>query len=212
MPDPNNIVLTGKGLTFMLIPKVANTSIKVAMLNAIGINAKWPGLNGFMANAHANRHIFYTADKAQLSNSDDLKIAFVRNPYDRIMSCYRNKVVQTHHRAFEKYGIWQNISFDQFIRSIERIPDERADQHFRSQYYELYHNDDLVPDFVGRFENLGDDWKKVQHLVDDQCGISLPDLPHTNRSRPIPIEMAESVRDMIARRYANDFEAFGYAV
>ena len=210
MPDPNNFILVNRGLTFMLIPKVANTSIKMSFLKACGLDVCYPQLNHVVASAVANRHVFRIATGNEISKSQDLKIAFVRHPLDRIVSCYKDKVVRRTHQAFERIGINHGISFEAFINIIKDIPDDKADQHFRSQYHDLYYNDNLIPDYVGKFETLNADWKKVQKLVSDRCNTELPDLPHVNKTPVMDIDIPLYLADRIKRRYANDYEAFGY--
>ena len=207
MPDPNNLVLTQHPLAFMLLPKVANTSIKAAVLQSIGIDAGYAGLNHFMSQAMRNAHIFRIKSKQELAGSDRFKAAFVRNPYDRIVSCYKDKVLRNHHRAFDKYDIPHGCSFDYFVRRISDIPDDKADQHFRSQYHELYYQDKLVPDFVGKFESLNDDWSRLNSLID----LDLSPLPHHNKTDDKTIDISLPLCRLIRERYADDFEAFGYA-
>ena len=97
-----------------------------------------------------------------------------------------------------------------FINIIKDIPDIRADQHFRSQYHDLYHNDKRVPDFVGKFETLSDGWKDVQMIVKTLRGMDLPDLPHVNNTPPMDIKVTSGIEAIIKKRYARDYEAFGY--
>jgi dermatan 4-sulfotransferase 1 len=214
MPDPNNIVLNDHRLAFMLIPKVANTSIKMAMLNMMGIYPKEPrGLNHYMGCRSQHGNVFHVEQKSKLATdyADYLRIAFVRNPFDRILSCYRDKVLATHHRSFTRFGIAHGDSLRKFINIIKDVPDNHAEQHFRSQSAELIHNDNLVPDFVGRFETIDSDWHQVQSLALDQCGLILDDLPHVNKSSRFDIEMDNETRADIATRYKCDFESFGYS-
>ena len=212
MPDPNNIVLTKYPLVFMLIPKVANTSMKLAMLRSIGVNAKFPGLNHYMASARANQHIFRIANKKRLATeyTDHLKIAFVRNPLDRIVSAYKNKVIQNLHRPYKEYGLTQLDTLDRFVDVVTQYKDAEADQHIRAQYFDLYHNDKRVPDYIGKFETLKADWKHVQMLVKEKCGLDLIDMPHVNQARAINLDVSDYVKTRVYDYYAQDYEAFGY--
>jgi hypothetical protein len=75
--------------------------------------------------------------------------AFVRNPLDRLVSCYEDKVKSTkqHHGKYyfdtnynkifintffgDKFR--QDMSFGEFIKLVCKIPDLFADGHFKSQ-------------------------------------------------------------------------------
>lgn len=212
MPDPNNIVIHKHRLVFMLIPKVANTSIKMAILNAFDIHHKEPkALNHYMATCRSNGSVFSLESKQQIAQYGDyLKIAFVRNPFDRIISCYKNKVLQTHHRSFEKFGINHGDSLDRFIDIISNIDDSKAEQHFRSQHEELFINGYCIPDYIGSFENINVGWKVTQFIVEEHCGLKLPDIPHVNQTDNMEIDVPLYLCEKIKQRYANDFEAFAY--
>lgn len=101
------------------------------------------------------------------------KFCFVRNPWDRIVSLYSNKVLDTPitkgtfinglEKCLAKYPVfYAGMSFDQFVRSICAIPDKKADVHFRSQYTFIAGRKNHIPmDFIGKFEQLEEDFLTV---------------------------------------------------
>lgn len=199
MPDPNNIILMEHGLVFMLQPKAANTSIKMAVMKALGITG----------NPH---RVFENVEKDQIPNGF-LKIAFVRHPESRIQSCWRDKVNgQVFHGGFRRHPkIVHHMPFGDFVRIVHGIPDERSEQHIRSQYHELYHNDDLVPDYVGHVESIDDDWEAVRWIVSAHTALALPPLERSNESAGIRPTWTVGDRALVYERYRQDYEAFGYA-
>jgi len=117
--------------------------------------------------------------------------SFVRNPYDRVVSCYEDKINNSKEK--EKQGKFNNflskypqlskehLSFKGFVKFIHKIPDFQADQHFRSQYLFLTDKKgNLIPGFVGKFENLDEDFKKACK----KAGVeNPPELPQRNKSK-----------------------------
>lgn len=147
------------------------------------------------------------------------KFTFVRNPYERLVSCYESKFHtdrDKYHRKvlyFECYFfgfISKDKGFTNFIHSICKIPDQFADRHFCSQYGLIYDNykgkESCVLDFVGKYETMAQDYKKIQDK------FHLKQLPHFNKSEKknwmdyYTLETAELVHN----KYRKDFEKFGY--
>lgn len=62
--------------------------------------------------------------------------SFVRNPLTRLYSCYRDKVYNARQRrkqcTLSPYGIDFGMSLDDFIIRVAEIPDNQANDHFRS--------------------------------------------------------------------------------
>lgn len=138
--------------------------------------------------------------------------AFVRNPLDRLYSCYANKVLDIQDteklNPFRHYGVTRDCTFENFIRLTIDVPDAEADRHFRSQQWFLSHNDQLITNYIGKIESLQEDW---QVLVDQ---FGLHPLPHKNKSSLQKIRYSHfytpETWDLARKRYACDIELFGY--
>jgi chondroitin 4-sulfotransferase 11 len=140
------------------------------------------------------------------------KFTFVRNPYTRLISCYKNKILneKDKKRPYFKQNLFKQIlkskSFDDFIKSVCKIPDRISDMHFISQYYYIYKGNNPIVDFVGKFETLQKDFKYIKDK------FNLESLPHCNKTSKsdwmnnYTLETAE----LVYNRYKNDFKAFGY--
>lgn len=148
------------------------------------------------------------------------KFAFVRNPYDRLVSCFVSKISQTRKtdrfmvngvdRHFLKYGVFEgDMSFDEFAQEVVRIPDSIADPHFRSQHLFLTESGNLIVDYIARFEQLSIEFN---HIFSNFFGARAPELLHWQKSERqewrsyYDADLANAVRE----RYMEDFRILEY--
>ena len=143
-------------------------------------------------------------------------VAFKRNPYTRIVSCWLNKVVAPYasnagYFKKSKYrGLAQGMAFPASAEGLTSPPgsDKRADRHWMSQHLMLSRVDRLLP-----FEDLG---RSVREL-----GLDPSALPHSNRHadmsqmggldpRPPLDWYDERAFRHISQRYAEDLRLLGY--
>ena len=157
------------------------------------------------------------------------KFTVVRNPFDRLRSCYSQKVkmLDTHgspltnerfvggvSRSFRRQfgeAFHGEMSFPEFIDVVCSIPYDKADKHFRPQAdFVCDARGKLLVDHVARMENLPEEFE----LIRSQCGFA-PEhtLSHRNQSKhgKQRIEYRDSDYDKVRNHYANDFELFGYS-
>ena len=147
---------------------------------------------------------------------------FVRNPWDRLVSCYRDKIggeVQDFTgfadsgvaHCLTRFNVFKaGMSFQAFAHAVASIPDEEADEHFRSQADYVTNSAGLVAiDFVGRFERLGDDFAKVARHIGLPAEISLPRLQAAPK-RDFANYYTPETQTLVGRRYAQDIELFKY--
>jgi len=128
------------------------------------------------------------------------KFAFVRNPWDRLVSWYSFILEdQEHHRH----------------RRVHRLPDfaaylrGEAGKRRRSQWWMLQNSaGHLGVDFVGRFENLERDIAEVC----SRLGIEQRPLPRAKSSRHAPYQTFYTpvLADFVAKHWAAEIDAFGY--
>lgn len=129
------------------------------------------------------------------------KFSFVRNPWARVHSWYKNVMQDPLHQ--EELGVPPECSFSEFVA---QYLDTWA---LRPQLYWLRDCRGNIPlDFIGRFERLQEDFARVS------ARLGLPDanLPHLIRSGgPSYREVYdERSRAIVARRYAEEIALFGY--
>jgi hypothetical protein len=135
---------------------------------------------------------------------------FVRNPWDRVVSFFSNKVQGDLYAPLKRYkGFSQGMSFQDTVRAIAEIDDENSDEHFASQYTFIFDESGRrLVDFVGRFEYLERDWREVC----DRSGITFGPLKQSNATRVRGYRefYTPELQRIIADRYHDDIELFGY--
>ena len=164
----------------MHIPKVAGQSIEQFFLDLHGLT--WEERDSLLLKLNRDpslgpsrlAHLLASeyVDLGHVSADDYasyFKFAFVRNPWARLVSEYT---------ARDRYKI---ISFKEFVMHRFPEPDMHTDRyrHVIPQYDYLYDaSGELMVDFVGKFENLQDDFSTLC----SQLGIDNSTLPHRNAS------------------------------
>jgi hypothetical protein len=143
------------------------------------------------------------------------KFAFVRNPWDRLVSWWemmrRNSLEGRPMNGFQRLILARARTFEEFIRAgdIEIHDPDGSKWIYRNQIDYLSDEEGrLLVDYVGRFERLQADFAEVAARL----GTPPVALPHANRTERRPFESYYSpeLRDHVGRRYQRDIETFGY--
>lgn len=216
-PQEHSILLEPYGAVYLDIAKVASSSIKATLASVLG-------LQGADGNPH---EVEFPRPPAADLNGDRLypglfTFAFVRNPWDRLVSCYRDKIAGEvdDFTGFADSGVAHclarfdvfsaNMSFADFVQAVACIPDADADEHFRSQSdYVTNASGQLAVDFLGRYEALADDFAIAARRVGLPSDIRLPRLQSAPEIDPAGFYTPE-LRDVVSNRYSQDVELFGY--
>ena len=102
-----------------------------------------------------------------LERSDYFKFAILRNPFERLVSAYLDKIVKHEITEFfaqelikkvqqyltQQYDLEQSISFQEFIQYIANTQDNDLDEHWKTQF-SLIGRGWLKFDYLGQFEQL----------------------------------------------------------
>nr|WP_319271814.1 sulfotransferase family 2 domain-containing protein [uncultured Draconibacterium sp.] len=127
------------------------------------------------------------------------KFCVIRNPWDRLASCYAGKVVKQ--KMFRE--CWDK-DFDYFVNYISRQNLNFGNAHFRRQT-RLFPVGDI--DYLARMENYGTDIEKIM----SRLGIET-EIAHLNRSNKS--HYTEYYNDntikVIAELYKDDIELGNY--
>ena len=144
--------------------------------------------------------------------------AFVRHPYRRAFSFYADKFVACReipekYRLFiEPYhGLESHFSFAEVCEWLHTPygSDHFAERHWVSQEKTIRFAGGRLPDFIGHFENLHEDWQKVMaHL--GMPSIALPHLNANDRGMPVEQHLDDYTTSLLRRRYAHDLRLGDY--
>jgi hypothetical protein len=214
------ILLEPYRAVYVETPKVACTSIKTALAETLGVSLRPTG-------GDPHRVRWPTAERSS-SRSGRLfpglfTFAFVRNPWDRLVSCYRDKIrgeVDGYTYFTIRPGVANclarfdafvpGMSFADFVAAVASIPDEDADGHFRSQHTFVTDEECRIGvDFLGRFERLAEDFR----LVQERIGLPRRRLPWLQKARNAARYTDfynQETRRIVGERFRRDIEMFGY--
>jgi hypothetical protein len=211
---PQVIVLKKARALYFPIPKVACSSWKKVCAATLGLTIP-PGKG-----IHHVRFPTVSLDQVHRFRRY-FKFCFVRNPWDRLVSCYSEKIKQDPNynlhgfergipRAFARFKVFHaTMSFDSFVEAVVQIPDDDANLHFKSQAAFVTDREGrLLVDFVGKLEHAERDFA----YVIDRLHLGTRSVPHLNKSvhRDYRTFYTDRTIEMVRRRYQKDIELFGY--
>lgn len=183
-------------MMYCYVPKVGTTSWKRLFLAILG----HPEFINGSAGTHSKADKVFlklsqiSRDKAKMPLSEYKSFFFVRNPYTRLLSIFRNKLeippdnyTYSLHEFQSRVKEWirkykpdlakmypsKRISFEEFVTYYTGLKvDARKNEHWEDMY-KLCHPCTLSYDFIGTYETLETDKK---FLIDQmQSEIRLPD-------------------------------------
>jgi hypothetical protein len=141
--------------------------------------------------------------------ADYFKFGFVRDPLDRFISAWQDKVHQQNHFRFppEKWERMKKIEhFAQWVAKQDLRDLGPTDRHIALQSRLI----DLGQvDYLGRMESFGADFSAVCEAV----GLHWREPVRQNRSRPQGINrdnVSDEVRSIVREKYRLDYQVFGY--
>ena len=165
----------------------------------------------------------YTLYSSKYKYDDYYKWVFARNPWDRLLSCYRNKIIDNRpilnsppfpvlcpDGLNEKNAYkFNSMTFEDFVKFVYKTPDFLCDGHFLPQHYFISHK----MDFIGHFENFDADMLKLLSIVAPDCSIKevgKENISSNRGGKPYREYYTDEMREMVARKYARDIELFDY--
>lgn len=167
-PYPKFMVIPEKKLIYLEMPKVANCSIKASML-------KREFKDDYSVQKESLKYTVHCLDH----NYDDFyKFTFVRNPFERLVSCYESKyhkdrqmmgeVIEELEYNHYLFGLLRkDKGFTNFLCRIFFIPDPYKDHHFKPQYDIIYDKDGrCCVDFIGKYEEIDKEYQKISQCFD----------------------------------------------
>lgn len=137
---------------------------------------------------------------------DYFKFAFVRNPWERLVSCWQDKVVKKNMYRFEPAELIKMRDFRNFVDFVEQLDIEKCDRHICLQSALI----DLSEiDYLGRMEAFEKDLIEIFGILD----VPLEDVKKKNKSsyeNPFRELYTQELIERVAAIYRKDIQIFGY--
>ena len=231
----NIIVLENYKLVYCPIPKVASTVWKKLLLNAGGHN-----ISGLIHRDSKDKINFlgqYSLEERKKILRTYKKFMFVRNPFERLLSAYRDcfwgkwKRDDSWWKTF-RYGMRKflmkngkprikpnadNTTFEEFLRYLVVKWKKRGsadfNEHWRPQFCQC-HPCDIQYDFTGHYETLHDDALFLLRTTKLQDKVEFPQWKATYtraQMRKYYSRVSRLRLSQLKTIYKEDIEAFGYS-
>jgi hypothetical protein len=195
------------GCIFVHIPRTGGTSIETAL--GVSSDARVentslmfgriasPALKSRALSTDFLQHLTASELRDLLGDEfkDYFRFAFVRNPWERMVSVY----------FYHRKVTGQTMSFHEFLKWGE----DHQRNHLVPQHEFVVDKDgNLLVDFVGRFERMSEDFSKVCAALKIER-----ELPHLNAATIGDYRSCynDATREIVDRIYGEDIERFNYA-
>ena len=167
--------LTAENLSYVRIPKSANTSMSMAMLEKLYPTIKQKTIDSTQINYLTDVNLHFKKE----NRKNHSYFTIVRNPFSRLVSVYRDFFEHSDatfiYRDYLFGVLHRQLSFAEFVDRIACIPDRLKDQHIKPQHAFLkYYVKEKIPVKTFKLE-------EVETLREFLNAYSLQ-LPHLNKS------------------------------
>jgi chondroitin 4-sulfotransferase 11 len=132
---------------------------------------------------------------------DYFTFTFVRNPFDKLVSGYLFTLQKEKDTTFYQ-SISQYTSFNDFIKNVNK------EKLLKSERFELQSNwffQNFQYDFIGRFENLQEDFCKVCENL-NIMNLKLPVINNSQKRKPYTDYYNNESRVIVEELYKKDLE------
>ena len=206
-------------LIYGRVPKVANTSIKASLSRLL----KTPPEQGIRSTTDAfwikstnGETSLITPREARSYRGTHFSFSFVRNPFDRLVSAYNNKVLELDDvtRPMQEMGLRHNMPFAEFLEQTVNTEDDKLDVHLLPQTSILCVDGKLIPSFVGQMEQMRSHWQVLQNWLRRERLPEPGEIPEKNvRRGDDHSDLKQYYSDpatvrMVEQRYGNDIAQF----
>lgn len=138
--------------------------------------------------------------------ADYFKFAFVRNPWDRLVSCWKNKIFDSNYFDLSDEKRRQLGDFSEFVSFVEQRDLSLGDPHLRLQS-KLIDLNNL--DFLGRFERFDEDFTLVMRKI-GLDGVTASVRNRSNPRMPYRSVYDDDLKARVGLLYRRDIDFFGY--
>lgn len=213
------ILIQQHKLIFTAIPKNAITSLKYTIIDTFMSDKLTKFDINNVDNFHEKTRSFfnYINQETVFQLNNYLRVVIIRNPFDRLVSGWRNKIKNLKLRPNQKRrygGFTKPLTFEEFIKTIYKQDEVKIDSHFAPQYRFISYKNQIFSDEILRFENLNNEWRKLQEKLKRDKNIRLKNLPLTNKSnesnKSYRTFYNDQTRKLVEEKFKKDLEFFDY--
>ncbi len=129
------------------------------------------------------------------------KFAFVRNPEDRFLSAWRDKIFKRNHFNLDEETRNKMKNIENFVAWVETFDLKNCDEHLRVQSALIDMNN---IDFIGRFEYFDRDFA----ILAEKLNLKVKTPERLNPTSKSDVNLTPDIRKRIYRLYRKDFEIF----
>jgi hypothetical protein len=205
-------------LIYGRVPKVANSSVKAALTRLLD----QPPEEGYRTTTDAlwrkgthGETTMVDAEAALERRSSHFCFSFVRNPFDRLVSAYNNKLIENGHisTAMQRMGLELDMPFKRFLDVVAATADADLDVHLLPQSSILCSGGLPVPGFIGQMEAMAEHWQLLRRRM-RQAGLpAMGKLPSKNVRRNGETDLSDYFSDdrligLALARYDDDVRLF----
>jgi len=189
MAQPHHFIrMKRHNLLYGRVPKAANSSIKAALcrlLSAMPPKGTKTTSDKFWQHETNQETELITLRRARKYRHSHFSFSFVRNPFDRLIAAYNNKVIEIEAPPLpmQNMGITHGMSFDAFLDVLIETPFKHYDVHVLPQNQLLCIGNQIVPKFVGRVEQINDHWAELRDILSRRGINVMESLPQKNVRR-----------------------------
>jgi dermatan 4-sulfotransferase 1 len=217
------LVAPDRSFLYVTVQKAGTSTLRRRLWKLYGVDVPEPGATSAVS-AHTGPylglHDVLDHDLgALLRGAGTYRFTFVRNPYSRLISAYRDKILNLNGNEEYKHDLPlpsdRTPTFAEFVRAATDTADEGCDWHWISQHRATM-CDIVKYDYVGRLESLDEDFGRVLHDL-GRTDASASTVANLNRYSPLEDDGGgcvcrydEALADLVWRRYRRDFQVFGY--
>ncbi|CAB1457776.1 unnamed protein product [Pleuronectes platessa] len=230
------------GLLYCYVPKVACTNWKRVLMVLTGVAGSHRDPLAIPANeAHVPGNLRtlseYSTSQINQRLRTYLKFVFVREPFERLVSAYRNKFTRSYNTAFHKrYGTkivrrhrpdpqpealerGNDVSFEEFVYYLVDPATQREEpfnEHWE-RVHSLCHPCLIHYDVVGKYETLEQDSRYVLQLAGVEDQVSFPTSSKSTRTTgDMAAQFFKNISPFYQKKLYNlfrmDFLLFNYTV
>jgi hypothetical protein len=198
-------------VAYVPVPKAANSSIRIALLQAMGHK-----VDRTTRIHEVTRPMLVPASRFLARSRDDwFFFTTVRDPTSRAISAWKNKLAEPDEifGPLRRMGVTSRLDFEQFLEVCAKWPAWALNDHFMPQNL-LLSRPLQAPDLkVFHFESLSDDWHMIADALEVRGAAVRPVLGRANASRrdcSRDAPVSQAARRLLGRIYGDDYDTFGY--